>query len=109
MAIIISKSIATYRRRRRVAAAAQGEQRLSPDDLPSAQEARPGAPQLTDASAAAGVDVPHTPGRGDPAATAAGPRLDGRAAKVAEAASREPAAVPGPPRRGRAGHLPHNK
>ena len=92
MAIIISKSIARYRRRRRVAAAAPGEQHLSPDDLPSAQEARPRARQLTDASAAAGVDVPHTPGRGDPAATAAGPRLDGRAAKVAEAASREPAA-----------------
>ena len=92
MAIIISKSIARYRRRRRVAAAAPGEQRLSPDDLPPAQEARPGAPQLTDPSAAAGVDVPHTPGRGDPAATAVGPRLDGRAAKVAEAASREPAA-----------------
>jgi len=75
MAITISKSIARHRRRRRVAAAAQGEQRLSPD-----------------ASAAAGVDVPHTPGRGDPAATAAGSRPDGRAAKVAEGASREPAA-----------------
>jgi len=75
MAITISKSIARHRRRRRVAAAAQGEQRLSPD-----------------ASAAAGVDVPHPPGRGDPAATAAGSRPDGRAAKVAEGASREPAA-----------------
>jgi len=92
MAIIISKSIAGYRRRRRAAAAAPGEQRLSPDDTPPAQHARSGAPQLTDASAAARASVPHALARGGPAGTAAGPRPDGQAAKVAETAGREPAA-----------------
>ena len=88
MAISVSKSIAGYRRRRR-AAAAPGEQLLSPDDPPPAQEARPSAAQPTDARAAAGAGVPHTPGRGDPAATAAAPRPDGRTAKAVEAVSRE--------------------
>jgi ABC-2 type transport system ATP-binding protein len=92
MAIIISKSIAGYRRRRLVAAAAQGEQRLSPDDPPSAPGARPGAAQLTDASAAARASVPHALARGGPAVTAAGPRPDGQAAKVVAAVGREPAA-----------------
>ncbi len=92
MAIIISKSIAGYRRRRRAAAAAQGEQRLSPDDPPPAQHARSGAPQLTDASAAARASVPHALARGGPAGSVAGPRPDGQAAKVVETAGREPAA-----------------
>jgi len=92
MAIIISKGIAGYRRRRRAAAAAQGEQRLSPDDPPPAQHARSGAPQLTDASTASRAGVPHALARGGPAVTAARPRADGQAAKVAAAAGREPAA-----------------
>jgi ABC-2 type transport system ATP-binding protein len=92
MAIIISKSIAGYRRRRRAAAVAQRGQRLSPDDPPSAQEVRSGAPQLADASAAASAGVPHAPARGDPAGTPAAPRPDGQPAKAVEAAGREPAA-----------------
>jgi ABC-2 type transport system ATP-binding protein len=92
MAIIISKGIAGYRRRRRAAAAAPGEQRLSPDDPPPAQHARSGAPQLTDASTASRAGVPHALARGGPAVTAARPRADGQAAKVAAAAGREPAA-----------------
>ena len=93
---IISKSIAGYRRRRRAAAAAPGEQWLSPDVPPSAHAARPGPPQLGEASAAANVGVPGTPAHGAPAGTAPSvPRPDGQAAKVVEAVSREPA-VRGP-------------
>jgi ABC-2 type transport system ATP-binding protein len=88
VAIIISKSIAGYRRRRRAAAAAQREQHLSPDDPPPAQQARPGSPQPTDASAVASTSGPYPPTRGDLVA----PWPDGQAAKLAEAASREPAA-----------------
>ncbi len=89
MALIISKRIAGYRRRRRAAAAAQGEQPLSPDAPPHAQRASPGAPQPTDASAAAGFGVPRTPTRRDRTGTPAAPRPDGQAAKAVEAAGRE--------------------
>jgi len=95
---IISKSIARYRRRSRAGAASKGGQHLPPDDLPSAQRARHGDPRSADASAAVGVGAPYTPGHGDPAATAAVPRVDRRAATVAGAAGREPAAVRMPKR-----------
>ena len=91
MAVIISESIAGYRRRRRAGAAAPGV-RLSPDGPPPAQEARPGAPRLTDASAAASAGAPHSPARGGLAGTAAAPWPDGQAATVVEAVGREPAA-----------------
>jgi len=95
---IISKSIAGYQRRRRAAAAA-GEQRLSADDPPSAHAARPGPPQLGEASAAANVGVPGTPAHGAPAGTAPpAPRPDGQA-RVAGTARRE-AGVPVPASRG---------
>jgi len=94
---IISKSIAGYQRRRRAAAAA-GEQRLSADDPPSAQAARPGTPQSTDARAAESVGVPRTPARDGPEGTAAVPRPDGQA-RVAGTARRE-AGVPVPASRG---------
>jgi ABC-2 type transport system ATP-binding protein len=92
MAILISKSIAGYRRRRRPAAAAPGQQRLSPDDPPRAQEAHPRTAQPADARTAASVGVPHTPTCGGPAAAAVASGPDGQAAKVVEAAGREPAA-----------------
>jgi ABC-type glutathione transport system ATPase component len=92
MAVILYKSIAGYRQHRRAAAAAPGEQQMAPDGPPSAQEARPGTPRSADASAAASAGVPYAPARGGPAGTAAVPRLDGQAAKVVEAVSREPAA-----------------
>ena len=92
MAIIIYKNITAHRRRGRAAAAAQGEQRLSPDGAPPAQGAQPGTPQLADASAAASAGVPHTPARGGRTGTPAGSRPDGQAAKIVEAVSREPAA-----------------
>jgi len=85
MAIIISKSIAGYRRR--AAAAAAGEQRLSPEDPPLAQGG-PGSPQPTEARAAAGIGVTRPPACDGPAGIAAAPRPDGHA-KAAEAGSRE--------------------
>ena len=90
MAIVIYKSIRGYQQRRRSAAAARGEQRLSRDDPSPAREARPGTPQPADASAAASAGVPCTATRGSLAGTAAAPRLDGQAAKAVEAVSREP-------------------
>jgi len=87
MAIILYKSIRGHRQRRR-AAAAQGGQRLSPDNSSPTQGTRPGTPQPTDAGAA----VSSSPARGDQAGTAAAPRPDGQAAKAVEAVSREPAA-----------------
>jgi ABC-2 type transport system ATP-binding protein len=47
------KGIRGHQRRGRAAAEARGEHRLSPDDSPSAQRARPGPPQPTDTGAAA--------------------------------------------------------
>jgi ABC-2 type transport system ATP-binding protein len=96
MAIIIYKSITAHRRRGRAAAAAHGEQRLSPDGGPPAQGAQPGTRQLPDGSAAASVGVSHAPARGGPAGTAAGSGPGGQAAKVVEAVGGEPAArMPG--------------
>ena len=91
MAIIIYKSITAHRRRGRAAAAAQGEQRLSPGGGPPGQGGQPGTPQLADASAAASVGVPRTPSRGDLTGTPAGSRPDGQAATIVEAVGREPA------------------
>jgi ABC-2 type transport system ATP-binding protein len=91
MAVIIYKSITAHRRRGRAAAAAQDEQRFSPDGAPPAQGAQPGTSQLADASAAAGVGVWHAPARGGRAGTPAGSRPDGQAAKIVEAVSRDPA------------------
>jgi len=101
---IISKSIAGHRRHRRAAAAAQGEQRPSPDGPPPTQGGPPGTPQPTDVRAAVSVGVPHTPARDGPAGTAAAPRPDGRA-KVAEAVRRE-ADTPVPAGGGRSSRLP---
>jgi ABC-2 type transport system ATP-binding protein len=50
---IIYKGIRGHQRRGRAAAEARGGHRLSPDDSPSAQRARPGPPQPTDTGAAA--------------------------------------------------------
>jgi ABC-2 type transport system ATP-binding protein len=104
MAIIISKSIAGYRRRRRAEAAAPGGQRLSPDDPARTQGGRPGTPQPAHARAAASVGVPHTPVRDGPAGTAASPQPDGQA-KAAGAVSRE-AGTPVPDGRGRSPGVP---
>ena len=92
MAIIISKSIAGYRRRRRAAAAAPGEQRLSPDDARRGlREAAPGLlSRRTPAQRPASVcrTRPHATTRQAPRPR---PRPDGQAAKVVEAVGREPA------------------
>ena len=96
MAIVLYKSIRGYQQRRRSAAAARGEQRLSPDDPSPTREARPGTPQPADASAAASVGVPYTATRGGLAGPAAAPRLDGQAAKVVGAVSSEPGVPEGP-------------
>ncbi len=96
MAIILYKSIRGHQQRRRAAAAAPGEQRLSPVDSPPAREAHPGTPQRADASATASAGVPHIPTRGGPAGTAAAPGPGRQAAKVVEAVSREPRVPEGP-------------
>jgi ABC-2 type transport system ATP-binding protein len=91
MAIVIYKNITAHRRRGRAAAAAQGEQRLSPDGGRPAQGAKSGTPQLPDGSAAASVGVSHVSSRSGRAGTPAGSRPDGQAAKIVEAVSCEPA------------------
>jgi len=55
MAIILYKSIQEHWQRRQVAAAAQGEQRLSPGEPPPTEAARPGTPQQADASTTPGL------------------------------------------------------
>jgi len=92
MAVIPYKSIRGCRQRRRAAAAAQGEQRLSPDDPQTAQETHSGASQPTDGSAVARMSVPHTLACGSPAGAATARRAYGQAAKAVAAAIREPAA-----------------
>jgi ABC-2 type transport system ATP-binding protein len=88
MAIILYKSIAGHRRRRRAANATQGEQRLPAADLPVPRGARPGTAQ----AAAATVGVPQTSVPGGLAGIAAARGSDGRAAKVVQPGDREPAA-----------------
>ena len=79
----IRKGLTAHQRHGRAVAAAREEQRLSPDSAIPAQQARPGSPRPTDASAATstgGLDMPTRAGRKD---TPIGSRLDGRAAKPA--------------------------
>ena len=79
----IRTKFTTHQQRGRAAATARDEQRLSPDSAIPAQQARPGIPRPTDASAATstgGLDIPTRADRKD---TPAGSRLDGQAAKPA--------------------------
>ena len=90
MAIIISKSIAGYRRRRRAAAAARGEPHLSPDGpgrlRKLARNSSAGGRQRGGQRWRAARARMRRSGR-HPA-----PRPAGRAARVVEAADRDPAA-----------------
>ena len=73
----------TAHRRGRAVAAAREEQRLSPDSAIPAQQARPGIPRPTDASAATSTGGLDMPTRADRKDTPIGSRLDGQAAKPA--------------------------
>ena len=79
----IRKELTTHQQRGRAVAAAREEQRLSPDSAIPAQQARPGIPRPTDASAATSTGGLDMPTRADRKDTPIGSRLDGRAAKPA--------------------------
>ena len=79
----IRRKFTAHQQRGRAVASAREEQRLSPDSAIPAQQARPGIPRPTDASAATstgGLDIPTRADRKD---TPIGSRLDGQAAKPA--------------------------